>query len=74
MNPKQKLSEAEKVAKIAAFGFDHPIYAVCDRLLDVERNLFCEYDGYPISDETGRWRCPSCHANRGLLKLQEVSS
>lgn len=36
-------------------------YVVCNRLLDPEANLHCEYDGRVLIDDNGHGRCPWCH-------------
>lgn len=39
-------------------------YAVCDRLLNVETNEHCEFDGDVELDKKRMWRCPGCGALR----------
>lgn len=36
-------------------------YVVCNRLLDPEDNLHCEFDGRVLIDDHGRGTCPWCH-------------
>lgn len=39
-------------------------YVVCNRCLDPETNRHCEFDGDVTLDESRRWRCPGCGAQR----------
>lgn len=37
-------------------------YVVCNRLLDPEDNLHCEFDGRILIDDRGHGTCPWCHS------------
>lgn len=39
-------------------------YQVCNRLMDVEDNRYCEFDGQVEVRAYGFWTCPWCGYNR----------
>jgi hypothetical protein len=55
-----RLVSAENAERRAAINAGET-YVVCNRILDVEANTYCEFDGYLKVDERGYWTCPSCH-------------
>ena len=57
--------DAVSMEEVRAFVTGVPtVYVVCNRMLDPETDMHCEFDGEVAVSPTGNWVCPVCKGNR----------